>query len=73
MAGLSEVSRGHSTIKWEGPNNRRFLSLKDTKKYKESRQLPKGGYLHKDRVEPESSAGAPSISSMSQNKENNVN
>jgi len=74
MAGLSEVSRGHSTIKWEGPNNRRFSkSLKDTKKYKESRQLPKGGYLHKDRVEPESSAGAPSISSMSQNKENNVN
>jgi len=47
--------------------------LKDTKKYKESRQLPKGGYLQKDRVEPESSVGAPSISSMSQNKENNVN
>jgi RNA-directed DNA polymerase len=74
MAGLSEVSRGHSTTKWEGPNNRRFSkSLKDTKKYKESRQLPKGGYLHKDRVEPQSSAGAPSISSMSQSKENNVN
>jgi len=47
--------------------------LKDTKKYKESRQLPKGGYLYKDRVEPESSAGAPSISSMSQSEENNVN
>jgi len=47
--------------------------LKDTKEYDESRQLPKGGYLHKDRVEPESSAGAPSISSMSENKENNVN
>lgn len=47
--------------------------MKDTKKYNESRQLPKGGYLHNDRVEPESSAGAPSISSMSQNKENNVN
>ena len=74
MAGLPEVSRGHSTIKWEGPNNRRFSkSLKDTKKYNESRQLPKGGYLHNDRVEPESSAGAPSISSMSQNKGNNGN
>lgn len=47
--------------------------MKDTKKYNESRQLPKGGYLHKDRVEPESSAGAPSISFMSENKENNVN
>lgn len=47
--------------------------MKDTKKYDESRQLPKGGYLHEDRVEPESSAGAPSISSMSQNKENNGN
>ncbi len=47
--------------------------MKDTKKYKESRQLPKGGYLYKDRVEPESSTGAPSISSMSENKENNVN
>jgi len=47
--------------------------LKDTKKYDESRQLPKGGYLHDDRVEPESNAGAPSISSMSQNKENNGN
>ncbi len=47
--------------------------MKDTRKYKESRQLPKGGYLHKDRVEPESSAGAPSISSMSESKENNGN
>ena len=46
--------------------------MKDTKKYDESRQLHKGGYLHKDRVEPESSAGAPSVSSMSENKENNV-
>lgn len=46
--------------------------MKDTKKYDESRQLHKGGYLHKDRVEPESSAKAPSVSSMSENKENNV-
>ena len=47
--------------------------MKDTKKYDESRQLHNaGGYLHKDRVEPESSAGAPSVSSMSENKENNV-
>ncbi len=46
--------------------------MKDTEKYDESRQLHKGGYLHKDRVEPESSAGAPSASSMSENKENNV-
>jgi len=38
--------------------------LKDTKKYKESRQLPKGGYLHKDRVEPQSSAGAPSTQNL---------
>lgn len=47
--------------------------MKDTKKCDESRQLHKGGYLHKDRVEPESSAGAPSISSMSKSKEDDVN
>ena len=47
--------------------------MKNTKKCAESRQLQIGGYLHNDRVEPESSAGAPSISSMCQNKEGNGN
>ena len=47
--------------------------MKDTKKCDESRQLHKEGYLHKDRVEPESSAGVHSISSMSENKESNGN
>ena len=47
--------------------------MKDTKKHVKSRQLPKGGFLRDDRVEPESSAGAPSISSMSQKKGNGGN
>jgi retron-type reverse transcriptase len=46
--------------------------LKYTKKYDESRQLQYGGCLRKDRVELESSAGAPSISSMCESNENNV-
>jgi len=47
--------------------------LKYTKKYDESRQLHNaGGYPCKDRVELKSSAGAQSISSMCQSKENNV-
>lgn len=47
--------------------------MKDTKKCSESRQLHNGGYLHKDRVELESSTGAHSISSMSESKENDDN
>ena len=48
-------------------------SLKYTKKYGKSRQLhSSGGCLRKDRVELESSAGAHSISSMCQNRQNNV-
>ncbi|MCX6346954.1 MAG: group II intron reverse transcriptase/maturase [Actinobacteria bacterium] len=47
--------------------------MKDTKKCIESRQLHSGGYLHKDRVELESSTGAHSISSMSESKENDGN
>ena len=47
--------------------------MKDTKKCIESRQLHNGGYLHKDRVELESSTGAHSISSMSESKENDGN
>ncbi|MCJ7507870.1 MAG: group II intron reverse transcriptase/maturase [candidate division Zixibacteria bacterium] len=47
--------------------------MNDTKKCIESRQLPSGGYLCKDRVELESSTGAHSISSMCQNKENDGN
>jgi len=46
--------------------------LKHTKKYDESRQLQYGGYLRKDRVELESSAGTLSISSMCKSNENNV-
>ena len=47
--------------------------MKDTRKCAKSRQLPRGGYLHKDRVELKSSAGVPIITSMSENKESNDN
>jgi RNA-directed DNA polymerase len=47
--------------------------LKDTKKCIESRQLHSGDYLYEDRVELECNTGVPSISSMSENKENNDN
>lgn len=47
--------------------------MKDTKKYDESRQLHKEGYLHKNRVELEDNAEVHSISSMSDKGRNNVN
>ena len=47
--------------------------MKDTKKCTESSQLQNGGYLCKDRVELKSSTGAHSISSISENRENDVN
>jgi len=47
--------------------------LKDTKKYDESRQLHKEGYLHENRVEPKDNVEAHSISSMSNKGRNDVN
>lgn len=47
--------------------------MKDTKKYDESRQLYKEGYLHKNRVELKDNVEAHSISSMSDKGRNNVN
>jgi group II intron reverse transcriptase/maturase len=47
--------------------------LKDTKKYNESRQLHKEGYLHKNRVELKDNVEAHSISSMSNKGRNDVN
>lgn len=47
--------------------------MKDTKKYDESRQLHKEGYLHKNRVELEDNAEVHSISSMSDKGRNDVN
>lgn len=47
--------------------------MKDTKKYDESRQLHKEGYLHKNRVELKDNVEAHSISSMSDKGRNNVN
>ena len=47
--------------------------MKDTKKYDESRQLRKEGYLHKVRVELGSKARALSISSTSTKEENDGN
>jgi group II intron reverse transcriptase/maturase len=47
--------------------------LKNTKGCVESRQLPNGGYLCKDRVELKSNTGAQSISSMCQKQENDGN
>lgn len=47
--------------------------MKDTKKYDESRQLHKEGYLHKNRVELKDNAEVHSISSMSDKGRNNVN
>lgn len=44
--------------------------MDDTKRYGKGRQLLKGVYLQSDRAIPEVSAGAPSILSMSQRKEN---
>lgn len=47
--------------------------MKDTKKYDESRQLHKEGYLHKNRVELKDNVEAHSISSMSDKGRNDVN
>lgn len=47
--------------------------MKDTKKYDESRQLHKEGYLHENRVEPKDNVEAHSISSMSNKGRNDVN
>lgn len=47
--------------------------MKDTKKYDESRQLHKEGYLHKNRVELKDNVEVHSISSMSDKGRNNVN
>ena len=47
--------------------------MKNTKGCVESRQLPNGGYLCKDRVELECSTGAHSNSSMCGNEENDGN
>jgi len=70
MAELPEVSRSHSTRNGKDRTIGGFQSLKYTKKCDKSRQLLRGGYLCKDRVELKSSTGAHSISSMCQNKEN---
>jgi len=71
MTELSEVSRGYITRNGKDQTIGGFQSLKDTKKYNESRQLPSGGYLCKDRVELKSNAGVQSISSMSERQGSN--
>ncbi|SNX53238.1 Group II intron, maturase-specific domain [Thermoanaerobacterium sp. RBIITD] len=47
--------------------------MKDTKKYDESRQLHKEGYLHENRVELKDNVEMHSISSMSDKGRNDVN
>lgn len=47
--------------------------MKDTKKYEESRQLHKEGYLHENRVELKDNVEVHSISSMSNKGRNDVN
>ena len=50
-----------------------FRNLKDTKKCVESRQLHIEDYLYEDKVELEGNAGVRSISSMSEEEENDGN